>query len=102
MTSSPARYPRRALLDRAIARFKTPGLRDLSHSAPYMHTGQFDTLDDIIGFYRGVSAQARAGITAKRSVRTSGHRAHSRRTDVAGRISEITERGLPIGKIERE
>ncbi|MDP3598297.1 MAG: hypothetical protein Q8S75_15000, partial [Nitrospirota bacterium] len=49
------------LLDRAIARFKTPGLRDLSHSAPYMHTGQFDTLDDIIGFYRGVSAQARAG-----------------------------------------
>ena len=49
------------LLDRAIARFKTPGLRDLSHSAPYMHTGLFDTLDNIIGFYRGVSAQARAG-----------------------------------------
>ena len=49
------------LLDRAIARFKTPGLRDLSHSAPYMHNGQFDTLDNIIGFYRGVSTQARAG-----------------------------------------
>jgi cytochrome c peroxidase len=26
-----------------------------------MHTGQFDTLDNIIGFYRGVSTQARAG-----------------------------------------
>ena len=49
------------LLDRAIARFKTPGLRDLSHSAPYMHNGQFGTLDNIIGFYRGVSVQARAG-----------------------------------------
>lgn len=48
------------LLDRAIARFKTPGLRDLSHSAPYMHNGQFDTLDDIIAFYRLVSGQARA------------------------------------------
>jgi len=48
------------LLDRAIARFKTPGLRDLSHSAPYMHNGQFDTLDDIIAFYRSASAQARA------------------------------------------
>jgi cytochrome c peroxidase len=48
------------LLDRAIARFKTPGLRDLSHSAPYMHNGQFDALDDIIAFYRLVSAQARA------------------------------------------
>jgi len=49
------------LLDRAIARFKTAGLRDLDHSNPYMHTGQFDTLDTIIAFYRGVSAQARAG-----------------------------------------
>ncbi|BCA56145.1 hypothetical protein W02_32850 [Nitrospira sp. KM1] len=49
------------LLDRAIARFKTPGLRDLGHSAPYMHTGQFDTIEDILGFYRGTSNQARAG-----------------------------------------
>ena len=48
------------LLPTAIARFKTPGLRDLSHSAPYMHTGKFDTLEDIIGFYVGVSNQARA------------------------------------------
>jgi hypothetical protein len=31
------------LLDRAIARFKTPDLRDLSHSAPFMHNGQFDS-----------------------------------------------------------
>src|SRR5205823_11355711 len=36
------------LLDEAIARFKTPGLRDLGHSAPYMHNGQFDTLDDAV------------------------------------------------------
>ncbi|MEQ1794158.1 MAG: hypothetical protein ABL970_08210 [Nitrospira sp.] len=48
------------LLDRAIARFKTPGLRDLSHSAPYMHTGQFDTLEDIMAFYQLASTQARA------------------------------------------
>jgi hypothetical protein len=50
-----------ALLDLAIARFKTPTLRDLGHSQPYMHTGQFDTLDSIIGFYIGSSSQARAG-----------------------------------------
>jgi len=50
-----------ALLPSAIARFKTPGLRDLSHSAPYMHTGKFDTLEDIIVFYVGVSNQARLG-----------------------------------------
>lgn len=43
------------LLDRAIARFKTPGLRDLGHSTPFMHNGQFDTLEQIVDFYREVS-----------------------------------------------
>ena len=50
-----------ALLPKTIARFKTPGLRDLGHSAPYMHTGQFDTLEDIISFYRTASDLARSG-----------------------------------------
>ena len=49
------------LLDEAIARFKTPGLRDLGHSAPYMHNGLFVTLDNAVGFYRGSSSAARAG-----------------------------------------
>ncbi len=48
------------LLNRAIARFKTPGLRDLGHSAPFMHNGQFATLNDVIDFYIDVSDQARA------------------------------------------
>lgn len=39
------------LLPFAIARFKTPGLRDLSHSAPYMHNGRFETLDEVVNFY---------------------------------------------------
>lgn len=41
------------LLDRAIARFKTPGLRDLGHSAPFMHNGQFDTLEQNRGVLSG-------------------------------------------------
>jgi cytochrome c peroxidase len=57
----PCPLPDTTLLDRAIARFKTPGLRDLGHSAPYMHNGQFDTLDDIVKFYREVSDIARDG-----------------------------------------
>lgn len=49
------------LLPRTVALFKTPGLRDLGHGGPYMHTGQFDTLEAIVGFYRGMSELARAG-----------------------------------------
>jgi hypothetical protein len=49
------------LLHLTIASFKTPGLRDLGHSAPYMHNGQFDTLNDIVTFYRNSSNAARGG-----------------------------------------
>ena len=49
------------LLASAVARFKTPGLRDLGHSAPYMHMGQFDTLEAIIEFYIDSANQARRG-----------------------------------------
>jgi cytochrome c peroxidase len=60
------------LLERAVARFKTPGLRDLGHSAPYMHNGQFAALENIIGFYIGTSAQARAGTLRNGAVQLQG------------------------------
>lgn len=40
-----------ALLPYTIAAFKTPVLRDLGHSNPYMHTGEFNTLEEAVRFY---------------------------------------------------
>jgi cytochrome c peroxidase len=48
------------LLPLTIAAFKTPVLRDLGHSGPYMHTGQFDSLSDAVTFYVTTSAAAKA------------------------------------------
>ncbi|CAN5922227.1 cytochrome c peroxidase [soil metagenome] len=42
--------------------FKTPGLRDVARTSPYMHNGAFRTLDDVILFYDaggGVGAGAK-------------------------------------------
>jgi hypothetical protein len=47
------------LLPKTIALFKTPGLRDLSHSAPYFHTGRLDTFEAVVGFYIAMSALQR-------------------------------------------
>jgi cytochrome c peroxidase len=44
-----------------IARFKTPTVRDLGQSQPYLHTGRMDTLEDVIHFYQQFSGKARAG-----------------------------------------
>ncbi|MFO1463469.1 MAG: cytochrome c peroxidase [bacterium] len=49
------------LLPLSIALFKTPGLRDLGHSSPYMHTGQLDGLDSVLMHYFQFSAKAREG-----------------------------------------
>jgi cytochrome c peroxidase len=50
-----------ALLPLTIGRFKTPTVRDLGQSAPYLHTGQKDTIEDVIRFYLDVSDLAHAG-----------------------------------------
>lgn len=49
------------LLPKTVALFKTPGLRDLGHSAPYFHTGRKDALQEVIRFYSKFSDLARAG-----------------------------------------
>ena len=50
-----------AVLPQTIARFKTPTVRDLVSSEPYLHTGQLDTIGDVLNFYLTESAAARAG-----------------------------------------
>lgn len=34
-----------------IGRFKTPGLRNVALTAPYMHNGMFNTLEEVIDYY---------------------------------------------------
>ncbi|MDB6109017.1 MAG: hypothetical protein JWR69_767 [Pedosphaera sp.] len=48
-------------LPRTIALFKTPTLRDLAHSGPYLHTGRLDSFEDVIRFYQDFSVKARLG-----------------------------------------
>ena len=48
-------------LEHAIAAFKTPTLRDLGHSAPYMHNGQISDLHASVAFYLAASASSQSG-----------------------------------------
>ena len=49
-----------ALLDKTVATFKTPGLRDLLDSQPYFHDGSIDTLQGTLNFYVVAGTLARA------------------------------------------
>ena len=37
--------------ERDRGKFKTPTLRDVARTAPYMHDGSLATLDDVVEFY---------------------------------------------------
>lgn len=39
--------------DAGIAAFKTPGLRQVSRTAPYMHNGSLATLEEVVAHYAG-------------------------------------------------
>jgi cytochrome c peroxidase len=41
--------------------FRTPSLRNLAYTAPYMHSGAFDSLDDVLQFYNNPGGRGRRG-----------------------------------------
>jgi cytochrome c peroxidase len=44
-----------------VGAFKTPTLRNVEHTAPYMHSGQLATLEDVIEHYRTLPGSPRVG-----------------------------------------
>lgn len=49
------------VLPRTIALFRTPPLRDLEDSNPFMHTGRFASVEDVLRYYIRFSDLARRG-----------------------------------------
>ena len=60
------------LLPKTIGLFKTPSLRGLAFSGPYLHTGRKDTLEEVIEFYLRMSRLAREGKVRNAAPELSG------------------------------
>jgi hypothetical protein len=61
-----------ALLPRTVARFKTPSLRDLDDSAPYLHDGSALDVGAVLSKYQRVSDLQRAGALRNGDARLAG------------------------------
>ena len=42
----------------SFGQFKTPSLRNLGHTAPYMHDGRYATLRDVVRHYSDLAAES--------------------------------------------
>jgi hypothetical protein len=59
-------------LPHMIALYKTPTVRDISSSEPYLHTGRMDTVEDVITFYQTMSGLAQSGAMRNADPQLSG------------------------------
>ena len=78
----------RARIDRLamhLRAFKTPSLRNVSVTAPYMHNGAFATLDDVLIFYE--RGEAGAALVPRSKTRPSPPTRFASRPRSAGRSS---------------
>jgi cytochrome c peroxidase len=74
--------------DRALeGAFKTPSLRNVALRAPYMHAGQFASLEEVVGHY----VKARSALVGHSELANEGH-GHSERKPI--RLSESEARDL--------
>ena len=53
--------PHRPPPDDTKGQFRTPSLRGVAETAPYMHAGQLATLEDVVAFYDAAARPRRSG-----------------------------------------
>lgn len=75
--------------------FKTPTLRNIASTAPYMHTGGFETLEDVVEFYdRGGDTDGFTGIRDPEIVPL--HLTDREREDLVAFLESLTGEQLPL------
>jgi cytochrome c peroxidase len=72
--------------------FRTPSLRNVKLTGPYMHDGVFSTLDEVVAFY-----DAGGGNAATKSARIGAlHLTEKERKDLVAYLEALTDPGAPF------
>lgn len=72
-----------------VARFRTPSLRDVARTAPYMHDGSIRTLFDVVEFYyRSVPRHGPEGLTVE--IEPLSGRSYSEIHDIVAFLESLT------------
>jgi cytochrome c peroxidase len=82
-----------------MGQFRTKGLRTLSASAPYMHSGQFATLEEVIDFYDQGGGVAPDGGTVDTRIHTLGLTSDEK-TDLAAFLRTLDGDPLPSALLQ--
>ncbi|MFT7464829.1 MAG: cytochrome c peroxidase [Pseudohongiellaceae bacterium] len=75
--------------------FKTPTLRNVARTAPYMHDGQLATLSDVLHFYSTLENAAPADPTGEQLIQPRDF-SEAERDDLISFLNSLTDESLPV------
>lgn len=86
-----------------LGAFKTPSLRNVAVTGPYMHDGRFATLRQVLDFYAQGEAASRGRLVGKREQTTNliPHFTASQESDLIAFLKTLTNAPLPAALTRR-
>ena len=76
-------------------KFKTPTLRNVARTAPYMHEGQIATLEDVVAFYSTLEGAAPLTRFSERILAEPLNLTDQEQADLVAFLESLTDEGLP-------
>lgn len=73
-----------------LGKFKIPGLRNIAHTAPYMHDGRFKTLEEVVEYYNNTSAFVSNPINIDETVEKPMGLSKQDKTDLVAFLKTLT------------
>lgn len=75
-----------------LGKFKTPGLRNVAITAPYMHNGMFNTLDEVIEYYNDPRIFVQQPINMDQSLNKPLGLSEKEKKDLVAFLKTLTDR----------
>ncbi|MDB4534112.1 cytochrome-c peroxidase [Vicingaceae bacterium] len=87
-----------------IGKFKTPGLRNIALTAPYMHNGMFNTLEEVISFYSNPYDFVEKPINLDTLMIEPLNITGKQKADLVNFLNSLTDKDIPFQdeKLEQE
>lgn len=75
-----------------VGKFKTPGLRNIAITAPYMHDGRFKTLEEVVQYYNNPSAFVSNQINIDSTLTAPLNLTQQEKADMVAFLKTLTDR----------
>ena len=73
-------------------KFKTPGLRNIAVTAPYMHNGMFKTLEEVVEYYNNPQKFVPDAVNIDSTLKSSLNLSEKEKKDIVAFLKTLTDR----------